>query len=68
VLQWLVWLCGCVDGLVELRAGALDGLLAAEDVRVGVLDSVGDVVLRGGAGMPTAAAVVVLGGACGARG
>lgn len=46
VLQGLVRLG--VDGLVELRAGALDGL-RAEDVGVGVL--VGNVVLCGDAGV-----------------
>lgn len=67
MLQWLVRLC--VDSLVELCAGALDGLLllllagAAEDVRVGVLHAVGDVVLRGHAGMPAAAVVLGAGGA-----
>ena len=72
MLQWLVRLC--VDSLVELCAGALDGLLllllagAAEDVRVGILDVVGHVVLRGHAGMSAAAAVVVVVlGTCGAR-
>lgn len=47
VLQRLVRLA--INGRVELRAGTLDRLLLAEDVRVRVV-RVGDVVLGGGAG------------------